>query len=213
MVSGVPRIGVETAYSHVIITKVSISAFVIGVRTIHEQWFTVACSIQRVMFCFHMPALIKHVFICRYIFMATYSVAPPFREAKFCRMPSCLTNQCTPRVKKGCGHLFRLHTLQMCWRCCTIGSQTGRQTLGASLLTTPNRPSKITNYFSSLNSVLETATHFSVGFVLNLKIPLRMGIWKVGWTTLVQTEACVTMTANCTEYINFLEAHNRSVGQ
>jgi hypothetical protein len=29
-------------------------------------------------------------FICRYIFMAMYSVVPPFHEATFCGVPSCV---------------------------------------------------------------------------------------------------------------------------
>jgi hypothetical protein len=34
--------------------------------------------------------LIGKVFICRYIFMAMYSFVPPFREATFIGVPSCV---------------------------------------------------------------------------------------------------------------------------
>jgi hypothetical protein len=31
--------------------------------------------------------------ICRYILMATYSFVPPFREAKFCGVLSCVSDK------------------------------------------------------------------------------------------------------------------------
>jgi hypothetical protein len=45
------------------------------------------------MFCFHMPALLQGKDLCRYIFMAMYSFLPPFYEAKFCCMPSCVVDK------------------------------------------------------------------------------------------------------------------------
>jgi hypothetical protein len=34
--------------------------------------------------------LLGQVFICRHIFMAMYSFVPPFRQATFCGVPSCV---------------------------------------------------------------------------------------------------------------------------
>jgi hypothetical protein len=41
-------------------------------------------------------------FICGYIFMAMYSFVPPFREAKFCGVPSCVFDKlgCTVGEKR-----------------------------------------------------------------------------------------------------------------
>jgi hypothetical protein len=42
--------------------------------------------------------LIGQGFICRYIFMAMYSFVPPFREATFCGVPSCVW-----QIRVSCG--------------------------------------------------------------------------------------------------------------
>jgi hypothetical protein len=45
---------------------------------------------------------IEQVFICRYIFMAMYSLVPPCREATFCGVPSCVFDKswCAASEKK-----------------------------------------------------------------------------------------------------------------
>jgi hypothetical protein len=49
--------------------------------------------------------------MCRYIFMAMYSFIPPFREAKFCGVPSCVFEKlgCAAGEKKVAKHWSRLH--------------------------------------------------------------------------------------------------------
>jgi hypothetical protein len=58
--------------------------------------------------------LIGQGFICRHIFMAMYSFVHPFREAKFCGVPSCVFD------KLGCaaGEKFAEH---WCRRYCSFG--------------------------------------------------------------------------------------------
>jgi hypothetical protein len=50
--------------------------------------------------------LIGQVFVCRYIFMVMYSFVPPFREATFCGVPSCVFDKSEfAASEKGCGTL------------------------------------------------------------------------------------------------------------
>jgi hypothetical protein len=46
--------------------------------------------------------------------MAEYSVVPPFREAKFFGVPSCVCDilGCVPRVREVCGTLQYVHILK-----------------------------------------------------------------------------------------------------
>jgi hypothetical protein len=66
--------------------KCNILSFVIRIRNTHTHihWFIIDRFIQ------HACILIGQGFICRYIFMAIYSFAHPFRETGFCGVPSCV---------------------------------------------------------------------------------------------------------------------------
>jgi hypothetical protein len=52
----------------------------------------VLCRMCNVLFSY--ACILKgQVFICRYIFMVMYSFVPPFREATFCGVPSCVSDK------------------------------------------------------------------------------------------------------------------------
>jgi hypothetical protein len=89
-VTGVQRIFIKTLHSHVIVRRSNILLFVIRNRKTHTHtglpstvvfstcYMSVSCAF----------ILIGQGLICRYVFMDTCRFVPPFREAKFCGVPS-----------------------------------------------------------------------------------------------------------------------------
>jgi hypothetical protein len=79
-------------YIHTLqLEKGNILSFVIRIRNTHTHWFIIDNFIQHTS-CFILIRLHSYGqgFICRYIFMAMYTMVPPFCEAKFCGVLSCV---------------------------------------------------------------------------------------------------------------------------
>lgn len=77
-------------YLQVYLGKASISSFAIKIRVIHKDSSSVVLFNECYILFPHACILIREGFVRRYIFMAMYSFVPPFREATFCGVPSCM---------------------------------------------------------------------------------------------------------------------------
>jgi hypothetical protein len=108
-VSGVPRTFIRSymfaRYRHKkAITYLSSFEFII-----HTHWFIIDSFIQHVL-CFVFMCLYSYRarIFCGYIFMVMYSFVPPYREAKFCGVPSCVFDKlgCSAGENKFSEHCY-----------------------------------------------------------------------------------------------------------
>jgi hypothetical protein len=112
-VSGVPQIFIRNCiFAFYSWKKIIFSVF--RIHNTHTQWFIIDSFIQHVL---------SYVFICLhtysariymwYIFMAMCRFVPPFREAKFCGVPSCVFDNlgCAVDEKKVPEHWYRRQCL------------------------------------------------------------------------------------------------------
>jgi hypothetical protein len=92
-VSGVPRIFIRNCiFARYNYKKGNILSFVIIILNTHTHTSIVLCNMCYVLFSYACTHLVQG-FICRYIFMIMFSFVPPFREATFCGVPSCVSDK------------------------------------------------------------------------------------------------------------------------